>query len=61
MRLLDAYSTKHFASKFERSKCSAVKGASTVEFANRVEPDEAAHNNVNEPPHLELACLSSSH
>ena len=29
----------------------------TVEFTNRVDPDEAAHN---EPPHLDLHCLPSS-
>ena len=28
-----------------------------VEFANRVIPDEVAHN---EPPHLDLHCLSYS-
>ena len=29
----------------------------TVEFANRADPDEAAHN---EPPHLALLCLCYS-
>ena len=28
-----------------------------IEFANIVDPDEVAHN---EPPHLDLQCLSSS-
>ena len=28
-----------------------------VEFVNRVDPDEVAHN---EPPHLDLHCLPSS-
>ena len=29
----------------------------TAEFSNRVDPDEVAHN---EPPHLDLHCLTSS-
>ena len=47
----------HGFSEFQMSSTTLTPKRKTAEFANSVDPDEATHN---QPPHLDLHCLSSS-
>ena len=42
---------------FGHSECNRVKVPKMDRFANSVDPDEVAHNEL---PHLDLHCLPSS-
>ena len=42
---------------FGLSECNRVKAPKIVDFANSIDPDEVAHNEL---PHQFLACLPSS-
>ena len=42
---------------FDHSECNRVKVSKMDRFANSVDPDEVAHNEL---PHLDLNCLPCS-